>query len=193
MALHYACEMGSDECERLLGKPYRRLLDHLARMEKTGTNGHDDLTPETALDPEPEPGDDWHACIDPTEHRFFYYPGKIEGPVTGNIYVTIEMDERERELLGKPVHGQGGFQTLLRHLQKHCLKDEGKTLVMVKRTAYKAVKTARHNRGDGGFQGRLARVAELAAAQLGTYRPVSSPEEAAAEIGAVLPAEEGGP
>jgi hypothetical protein len=222
-AMEYGRELGLEHCERVLGKPYTRLRDHLERLAKAAMNGHEDLEPMDALDamaaidenfdaeiaaadeasaaasgreiaPQPTEADatagqpaeeeqasrDWHICIDPHGHRFFYHFPEPIGPRVGNIWVEIELDEAERELLGSPVTGEGGFQNLVRYLQAQCLIDEGRRLRMVKRTAHRVVRTSRGK--SGNFQGKLARVGELAAQQLGTYKPELDPEEAKAAL-----------
>ena len=67
------------------------------------------------------------------------------------VRLTFTLPTRAVEALRRPVVGQGGFQSLLRHLQKRL---EGNELTLSPDLIAKIVRYVR-DYGGGGFQGRL--------------------------------------
>lgn len=66
--------------------------------------------------------------------------------------IQVLLTQEEVELLMKPVRGKGGFQSLLRSLQREV---RGKVLMLKPLLAARVVRY-RAKYGSGGFQGRLA-------------------------------------
>ena len=72
-----------------------------------------------------------------------------------DVKVVIELTPEEVELLSRPIHGQGGFQSLLRRLQSQ-LNDESQLVLTIDDVRRIVRYWARY--GTGGFQGRLEAV-----------------------------------
>jgi hypothetical protein len=66
--------------------------------------------------------------------------------------VTIDLGPDAIEALRKPVHGQGGFQGLLRDLQGQISNDNQ---VVLTQEVIERIARYVHQYGQGGFQGRL--------------------------------------
>jgi len=72
-----------------------------------------------------------------------------------DVKVIIELTPKEVELLSRPIHGQGGFQSLLRRLQSQ-LNDESQLVLRIEDVRQIVRYWVRY--GTGGFQGRLEAV-----------------------------------
>lgn len=70
--------------------------------------------------------------------------------------VSVQLTDDEQALLAKPVHGQGGFQSLLKRIQA-CVNGDKLEVdsEMVERLGRYADRY-----GSGGFQGRIRSLAE---------------------------------
>ena len=71
------------------------------------------------------------------------------------IKVVIELSPEEVERLSLPIHGQGGFQSLLRRLQSQ-LSSESQLVLRIDDVRQIVRYWARY--GTGGFQGRLGAI-----------------------------------
>jgi len=72
-----------------------------------------------------------------------------------DVKVIIELTPDEVDLLSRPIHGQGGFQSLLHRLQSQ-LNDESQLTLRISDVRQIVRYWARY--GTGGFQGRLGAV-----------------------------------
>ena len=81
----------------------------------------------------------------------------------------LELSERELAELDKPVHGSGGFQSLLRRLQEH-LDREQSILRVTPDLAALIVRYSGQQYGSGGFQERLRRIVQRME-ESGDYSP----------------------
>lgn len=81
--------------------------------------------------------------------------------------MEIELSSEDYELLMRPVAGSGGWQSLLRKLQKQV---KGKTLTL---TASDSQRILRYilSYGSGGWQDRLAGIAGRATKASGAKKP----------------------
>ena len=70
--------------------------------------------------------------------------------------VVIDLSPTELEFLARPANGRGGYQSMLRRLQKQI---QGGKLTISQEEAEHLRKYA-GNYGQGGFQGRLKSVAD---------------------------------
>jgi hypothetical protein len=89
----------------------------------------------------------------------FEYPIRV---LVVSLKIVIELTPQELEFLGRPVAGQGGFQSLLRRIQGQIAHDR---LVLTDADAERLIRYATQY-GGGGFQERLGRIVEQARAQL---------------------------
>ncbi len=69
-----------------------------------------------------------------------------------DLKVVIGLTPDEVEMLSRPVHGQGGFQSLLRRIQKQ-LDAESRLELTI--DDIRQIVRYRSRYGGGGFQGRL--------------------------------------
>ena len=76
--------------------------------------------------------------------------------------VRVHLTDAERELLSRPVNGEGGFQSLLRKLQVAMTEGD---IVADEALVERIVRSA-GNCGSGGFQGRLRSLAQRLAAAM---------------------------
>lgn len=79
------------------------------------------------------------------------------------MFAEVEMTEEERNVLLRPVVGQGGMQNLLRAVQRGVFHNR---LRLSWTTARKLVAYSGWNAGNGGWQGRLLRVRDELAKQI---------------------------
>lgn len=72
--------------------------------------------------------------------------------------VAVELTADQLEFLSRPIHGQGGYQSLLRRLQDNI---HGRLLTLSRTDCERIVRYATQY-GEGGFQGRLRTIIQLA-------------------------------
>ena len=73
----------------------------------------------------------------------------------GAVQVVIALTPDEAERLSRPIHGQGGFQTLLRRLQAQLIDD---SQIVLGLADVRRIVRYQARYGTGGFQGRLEAV-----------------------------------
>lgn len=71
--------------------------------------------------------------------------------------VTIGVDQETREFLSRPVNGQGGFQDLLRELNRNL---DGSSLVISSQSVAERIVRYSEEYNEGGFQNRLKTLAD---------------------------------
>lgn len=90
---------------------------------------------------------------------FLYNTGKASNGIVErlsmDVNVVIELAKEEVELLSRPIHGQGGFQTLLRRLQSQ-LNEESQLVLGIDDVERIARYCAKYK--TGGFQDQLKSV-----------------------------------
>lgn len=95
--------------------------------------------------------------------------------------LAIEITPDLRELIERPINGEGGFQTLMRGL-RHGLRHDHirkvSILVMSEATMGRVFRYSTMSQGDGGFEGRLE---PLAKAIRGARERLLEIEESAGE------------
>jgi hypothetical protein len=67
------------------------------------------------------------------------------------VRIAVELTEGELEILNRPVRGSGGFQGLLRRLQRNVVE---RTLILEVQDIERILRYAT-DYGEGGFQSRL--------------------------------------
>lgn len=72
--------------------------------------------------------------------------------------LVVELTTVQQELLGRPVRGQGGYQSLLRKLQANLA---GNLLRLSRQDCERIVRYA-SSYGQGGWQGRLRSIVDAA-------------------------------
>lgn len=72
-----------------------------------------------------------------------------------DVKIVIALTPDELEKLSRPVQGQGGFQSLLRHIQSQLINQSQLELQL---DDVRQIARYRAKYGGGGFQGRLEAV-----------------------------------
>jgi hypothetical protein len=91
--------------------------------------------------------------------------------MTATLSIRVVLPQTAIAKLERPVNGKGGFQSLLRELQRRV--QNGNELVL---TLVLAARIARyvHKYGNGGFQGRLDAVLSVLAELASALRPMAA-------------------
>jgi hypothetical protein len=85
--------------------------------------------------------------------------------------VTIDLGPDALEALRRSVHSQGGFQSLLRELQRQVSNDNQ---VVLTQEVIERIARYVHDYGQGGFQGRLDAILQELAALAQTLAPLAA-------------------
>ena len=85
--------------------------------------------------------------------------------------VTIDLGPDAIEALRKPVHGQGGFQGLLRDLQGQISNDNQ---VVLTQEVIERIARYVHQYGQGGFQGQLDTILQALGLLARTLAPLAA-------------------
>jgi hypothetical protein len=93
---------------------------------------------------------------------------KSEYPIRvsfSSLPIVIDLTPEELAYLQREIRGQGGFQSLLRRIQRNIVRDR---LVLSIPDAERIIRYSSQY-GEGGFQGRLRRIIQQAREQIGAW------------------------